>query len=310
VNAAGRLALVTGATGYVGVHVVRALLADDWTVGIVARTTSATGTLGPAAKHVAIHRDSGDDAALAGFVRDFGPDVVVHLAALYTANPAESDRPALEAANIAFPRRLGAALAGCGARGIVAAASHLQMRVDSTNPLPGPHGLYAETKQAGEDALATLAAEYGMSFTTLVLFDTFGPCDSRRKLFDQLAEAAARGETLAMSPGDQRLDLVWIEDAAAAFLLAAERAAAGTAALRERFAVGADERPTLREIVDRWRAAGGQTPRIAWGAMPYRAHQPIVPWQGPPLPGWRPGVGLDEGLRRLVTARRAAGRDG
>jgi len=305
----GRRALVTGATGYVGAHVVRELLRSGWSVAAIARPASSTKLLGDDAARVTFHRDDGDDEALGRFVRATAPDVVIHLATLYIAAPQEVDRPALEEANLCFARRIGMALADSGVRGIVAAASHLQMRPDSDDPEPAPRGLYALSKQAGEDALAQLAAGHGVSFTTLVLFDTYGPGDPRHKLFDQLAEAAARDETLAMSPGDQRLDLVWIGDAAAAFLLAATRAAADTTSLRERFAVGANERPVLREVVERWRNVGGPTPRIAWGALPYRAHQPMVPWQGPPLPGWRPGIGLDEGLRRLATARRA-GRSG
>ncbi|MGE0254416.1 MAG: NAD-dependent epimerase/dehydratase family protein [Alphaproteobacteria bacterium] len=303
-NAAGRRALVTGATGYVGTHVVRRLLAEGWTVGIVARPSSPTAAFGPADAPVPVHRDDGDDGALSAFARNFRPGVLVHLAALYIAAPEERDRPALEAANIHFARRVGAATAGTGAHGIVAAASHLQMRGDSDDPVPAPHGLYAGTKQAGEDALAGIAAARGMTFTSLVLFDTYGPGDPRRKLFDQLAEAAVANTTLAMSPGGQCLDLVWIEDAAAAFVAAAARAASGEARGRERFAVGSEERPPLRDIVDRWRRAGGPTPAIDWGALPYRPHQPMMPWRGPRLPGWQPRVALDEGLARMATALR------
>lgn len=303
-NAAGRRALVTGATGYVGTHVVRRLLAEGWMVGIVARPSSSTTALGHVEANVPIHRDAGDDDALAAFARDFHPTVLVHLAALYIATPDERDRPALEAANIHFARRVGAAVAGSATRGIVAAASHLQMRGDSDDPVPAPRGLYAGTKQAGEDALAGIATVSGMAFTSLVLFDTYGPGDPRRKLFDQLAEATAANTTLAMSPGGQCLDLVWIEDAAAAFAAAAARTASGEAHGRERFAVGSEERPPLRDIVDRWRRAGGPTPAIDWGALPYRPHQPMTPWRGPRLPGWQPRVALDEGLARMATALR------
>jgi len=299
----GRRALVTGATGYVGAHVVRELLRSGWSVAAIARPASSTTLLGDDAARVTFHRDDGNDDALGRFVRAAAPDVVIHLAALYIAAPQEVDRPALETANLGFARRLGVALAGSGARGIVAAASHLQMRPDSDDAEPAPRGLYALSKQAGEDALAQIAAEARMTFTALVLFDTYGPADPRRKLFDLLADAAGRTEPFAMSPGEQRLDLVWIGDAAAAFVAAAARVADGMARGRERFAVTAAERLRLRDVVAAWQSVTGHTLEIAWGALPYRPHEPMAPWRGRSLPGWHARVPLVEGIARLALPR-------
>ena len=81
--------------------------------------------------------------------------------------------------------------------------------------------IYAATKQAFETFIDYYCDVARMQAITLKIFDSYGPEDPRRKLVKVLAEAALNGQTLEMSGGDQRIDLVHIDDIVDAFLKAA-----------------------------------------------------------------------------------------
>ena len=76
-----------------------------------------------------------------------------------------------------------------------------------------PVNLYAATKQAFEDVLAYYADAQGIAAVTLELYDTYGPGDPRRKLIRILFEAARSGEPIQLSPGEQVIELLHVDDA-------------------------------------------------------------------------------------------------
>jgi len=115
-----------------------------------------------------------------------------------------------------------------------------------------------------------------------------------------LQRIAIAGEELAMSPGEQLLDLVYIDDIVAAFLLAAERLQAGQVVGHERYAVSSGHPLRLRDLVGLYAKVTGRSLPIEWGGRPYRPREVMVPWNtGAVLPGWAPKVGLVEGIRLM-----------
>lgn len=77
-----------------------------------------------------------------------------------------------------------------------------------------PFNLYAASKQAGQDLLAHYALR-GLKILQLIMFDTYGEDDTRRKLLKMLQDACARGEEISTTPGEQEIDLVHIDDVCA-----------------------------------------------------------------------------------------------
>ena len=160
---------------------------------------------------------------------------------------------------------------------------------------------YAATKQAFEALLAFYAETAALRAVTLRLFDTYGPGGRRQKLFRLLATCAREGTELAMSAREQLLDVVYIDDVVQALLLAAQRVLSAQAPAHEIYAVGSGQPRPLREVVEQYGRACGRPLRVQWGARPYRPREVMVPWAaGRPVPGWRPRVGLEEGLRRML----------
>jgi nucleoside-diphosphate-sugar epimerase len=105
-----------------------------------------------------------------------------------------------------------------------------------------------------------------------------------------------------MSPGEQILDLLHVDDLCRAFLRAAELTADPTQASTAIYAVSGGQRRTLRAVVETLEQVSGRILPVTWGARPYREREVMLPWTGPSLPGWQPIISLEDGLRSLLNA--------
>ncbi|MBW1712355.1 MAG: NAD(P)-dependent oxidoreductase, partial [Deltaproteobacteria bacterium] len=286
-------ALVSGASGFVGGHLVRRLAREGQEVHAILRPSSQAGRLAEI-KGLVIHCHDGTTAGLIRIVEAARPEVVFHLASLFVAEHSWPDLAPLIESNVLFGAQLAEAMAACQVTRLVntgTAWQHYQDRDYS------PVCLYAATKQALEDILRFYVEAAGLRVITLKLFDTYGPDDHRPKLFSALSRAAAEGQTLALSPGEQLLDLVHVEDVVEAFVLAARRLLAGQAEQMETYAVSSAAPLPLRQVVETYLKATGRRLSLDWGGRPYRAREVMVPWsKGQRLPGWGPKIGLEEGL--------------
>ncbi|MBI4386849.1 MAG: NAD(P)-dependent oxidoreductase [Elusimicrobia bacterium] len=293
-RAAPRAALITGATGFIGRHLARRLLQDGWRVEAVVRPGSDPDRL---PKGTAIHRHDKTTQGLIDILGAARPGVVFHLASLFRGEHAPADIEPLVQSNVLFGLQLLEAMAAHGVSLLVNAGTSWQHYHDEPYR---PVNLYAATKQAFEDILLYYADAKNIRAITLKLFDTYGPEDARPKLFSSLARA--RTDSVAMSPGRQKIDLVYIDDVVDAFMLAARRLLAGKARKPESYAVSSGKPIELRKLVELYQKVTARPLRIKWGGRPYRDREVFFPWKkGRRLPGWRPKVGLADGIQRTLT---------
>ena len=161
--------------------------------------------------------------------------------------------------------------------------------------------LYAATKQAYRSILRYYIETFRLTVINIELFDTYGPNDQRGKLFALLDRLRTSGDTLAMSPGDQQLDPVYIDDVSEAFIVALKRLRDGDVQDEETYSVRSDNPIKLKDLVKTYEDATSSTLNIEWGGRPYRAREVMVPWsRGETLPGWSSTVTLQEGIKRIL----------
>jgi len=292
---AAKIALVTGGSGFVGAHLIRLLLATGWTVHAVVRPASHAVDVKAG---LVWHYHDGSMVRLAALLQAVRPHVVFHLASLFLAQHRPQDVDGLIASNVLFGSQLLEAMDQSGTRCLVNAGTTWQ---NYRNQAYSPVNLYAATKQAFEDVACYYVEARQLRMITLRLSDTYGPDDPRPKLFALLKRALASNEVLDMSPGEQLLDLVYIDDVVAAFLLAGERLLQGHGEVAETYAVTSGRPVALKELVERFvEAAGGQIP-VRWGGRSYRPREVMSPPHvHGPLPGWQAKVSLEEGLARVA----------
>ncbi|NIA71488.1 NAD(P)H-binding protein [Pelagibius litoralis] len=190
---AGCVAL-TGATGFVGGHILRQLVDAGWRVKALTRRSDGLADFGSAVTPVVGSLES--QAALTELVTDV--DAVVHCAGLVAARR----RRDFDAVNrVGTARLVDVAAAGTKSPQFVLISS-LAAREPQVSP-------YAESKRLGEDCLRRQGE--GLDWQILRPPVVYGPGD--RATFD-LFRQLSRGFAL-LPRGDGRFSMIYVEDLAA-----------------------------------------------------------------------------------------------
>ena len=262
-------ALVTGATGFVGAAVARALDAAGWQVRVLARSGSNRSNLQSPAWDVV----EGDLADLKSLERALeGCTGLFHLAADYRLGA--RDPTQLYRTNVEGTRRILSAARTAGVPRIVYTSSVATIGIPSDGspgeertPVAESHmiGHYKRSKFLAEE-VARDAARTGMSVVIVNPSTPVGPGDIKPTPTGQLVLDAASGRMPAYV--DTGLNIVHVDDVAAGHLLAFERGRAG-----ERYILGGEDM-TLQTILGQIaRLVGRAPPRIR---LPYAAVLPVA----------------------------------
>lgn len=216
-------ALVTGATGLVGSHIVEQLVRDGWHVRGLARSASAAGGVN-AMGATAVQGDVTDPRALLD--ASTGTDVIFHTAAAITQRGGWESYRRLNiegtAAVIDAAARSGARLLHLSSVAVYGASGRYgTAKTDEDTPL-GPLGdrsLYARSKRESEH-LVMAAHRAGRVWATAVRPDViYGPRD--RQFVPRLARAIGLGVLPLLGGGRSTLAVVHAANVAQGAILAA-----------------------------------------------------------------------------------------
>ncbi|MBX5436628.1 MAG: NAD-dependent epimerase/dehydratase family protein [Alicyclobacillaceae bacterium] len=283
-------ALVTGGTGFIGFHVVRALLAEGHRVRVLARSQEAARRLEPLGVEVVagdLATGAGIEAAVAGC------DAVFHVAAHYSLD--RRDGPLMYAVNVEGTRRMLAAVRKAGGPRMVYTSSTaaVGLRADhrpaDESQFVDPARVkseYKRTKILAERAVLE-ACRDGMDIVVVNPSTPVGWGDVKPTPTGRIVLDAMEGRM----PGyvETGLNLVHVRDVAAGHLLAWHRGRSG-----ERYILG-NENLHLSEILRVVAELAGRRPPtlripfwVAWCAAvvdeyvltPVRGGSPRIPLAG------------------------------
>ena len=282
-SSVGPTIALTGATGFLGQHVVRALIDAGWSVRAIARSSARR----PVVADLPLSWYSTDDAGLAQAVA--GASTVMHLATCY-GRAGETLGAVLEA-NYVLPVRLMSAAQAAGVpRALIAGTA-----------LPRTLSPYALAKhQAGEWA----ALFPNLATTSLDLQHFYGPGDDTGKFTARVFVACARGESLDLTDGRQERDFIYIDDAVAAILAVLTTQPASPAV-----AIGSGRAMTVRAFVEAVHAQTGRRSALHFGAVPTRLGEParlVADTTELRRLGWQPKTDLDAGITHCLAVLKDA----
>jgi len=294
---------VTGGTGLIGSHLVRLLLEQDCQVGILVRATSDPWRIQDVLDRLHVIR--GDLAVIeqAGpAIQKFAPDVIFHLG-WYGVGNRYRDDPAQVSQNLYGSLKLLQVAREAGCQCWVGLGSQAEYgRYDGilVEDLPTrPETMYGVVKLCVGLLSQKLCEAYGIRFVWLRLLAAYGPMDDPEHMIPYVILSLLRGRKPVLTPGEQRWDYLYVEDAARAiWQVVSHPRAQGI------FNLGSGEAYTVRNIVERIRDLIDPGLPLGLGEVPYRPDQ-VMHLQADitklqKMTCWKPRTSLDDGLRQTV----------
>jgi UDP-glucose 4-epimerase len=296
------LALVTGAAGFIGSHLVDRLVADGHEV-IGVDDLSSGGTVRPGLE--LWEMDVGDPALVErAAVRR--PEVICHLAAQVSVRASVADPLADARTNVVGTANVLEAARAAGGRKVVFTSSCAVYGVPDALPVPPdaelrPASPYAASKVSGEVYAGTYKALYGIDYTTLTLANVYGPRqtpEGEAGVISIFTDALLAGRpTRVYGDGSQTRDYVYVLDVVDAFARAAGEDGGG-----RRLNVGTGVQTSDRELHTLVAEAAGapDDPEFAPPRLGDLPAMSVDPGATRRALGWEPKVGLREGLAETV----------
>jgi nucleoside-diphosphate-sugar epimerase len=292
----GKRVLITGASGFLGKHLIARLVSYDCNIIGVSRSCREYDY-----DNVLWHQaDMTDSVKTTHLFKEFKPDIVFHLTS--------ESRGSTSLDNVlpCFKNDLEAAVNCLMAASQIVPLPRFVMTGsleepklpqdrDDADPLPSTP--YAAAKFSGVLYGKMFYRLYKLPVVVLRPFVTYGPGQKEYKVIPYTILSLLNDRPPRISSGDRSLDLIYISDVVEAFV----RAGIATNAPGETLELGSAELIALREVVKKIHCfVGGPDPIFdnisGWGENDRRAgtYNTFL------VLGWRPRVALDEGLHQTI----------
>ncbi|MDO4191444.1 MAG: NAD-dependent epimerase/dehydratase [Bacteroidales bacterium] len=288
--------LITGATGYIGRHLLPALQSDNNThdILIISRNVIQAKQLFPNVNHCSTEEFE--------TVKQFNPEVVLHLATLSTSSDADEIIEPIIQSNITFGVKLLSALKSCNALKLfVNIGSFAEYRLGPDKQKDAY--LYTATKSAFRHFLDYYADLGNYKHLTLVLYTVYGGQDLRKKIIDYVFDALNAPMPIKMTAGEQCLDFVHVNDVVDAMVQCVRQSNELCQQLTQgtEIHVGTGVGTTIKAMANLVAQHTRQTLNIDWGALPYRpldVMKAIAPLNhNPKCFDWKARITLNQGIQ-------------
>jgi nucleoside-diphosphate-sugar epimerase len=291
--------LLTGATGFLGRHLTRGLVAAGHEVVALVRNAERGQALASLADQIQVLTlDRHDPRQVCA--QEPNLDTVIHAATHYGRG---ADRRDVLEVNVALPLAL---IDGLQERG-----GGTFINTDTCfNKHPGSYrylAAYTTSKQHLLEWLRLAADGGDLAIANLRLEHPYGPGDAQTKMVTAMIRRCLdREEVIALTPGEQQRDFIYIDDVVRAYLTVLDHGLPRPGELVE-YQVGRGETASIRELMAIIVELCGAPTRLDFGALPYRDNEimrSVADLRALRALGFDARVALREGLARTIAAAR------
>lgn len=285
---------VTGATGFIGSHLVRALLSFGCSPVLLTRSPEKL-----AGNIRSLRLDLTDNDSVRDLLLNEKPDTLFHLAGTRSRS-----NSACNEINFQATARLMEAALRAGVRRVVITGSAEEYG-NQQGPLgeslsPQPISAYGISKAMATRHALRMHTEEGLPVVVVRPFSVYGPGQPSNMFVAEAVHSAVRNEPFKMSRGEQKRDLIFVQDVIRGLIAAA--CAHGVEGKVINLGTGSAHR--LRDVAERiWQMSGARSPLLI-GARAAGPEELSDTWADTTIArrllGWEARVNLESGLRQTI----------
>lgn len=304
--------VVTGATSFIGVHLIERLLEEECIIYAVIRPNSSNAYRLPVSDRVkVIELDLSQITDLLNYIPENDVDAFYHLAWEGARAPYRDDKElqnrnyecAMKAANISI--KLGTKLfVGSGSQ---AEYGKFNGKVDETYPC-APITEYGKAKYKAYLDIKELMNKNGIRFIWTRIFSVFGKYDYSGTLIMSSLKKMLSNMPIDMTACTQMWDFISVEDVADAFVkFSAEKCENGV------YNIASGDAKPLHVFVEDMKRITKSESTLNFGVVPYGkegpvSFEPVVDKLKNELK-WKPNISFEDGIKKLISDEEANEKD-
>ncbi|NLD36593.1 MAG: NAD(P)-dependent oxidoreductase [Desulfatiglans sp.] len=291
---------VTGASGFIGSHVIERLISTGHKVAALVKPGNPMMRLKPLENTFELFSTSLEDTCLLRkSINTFQPEACIHLA--WYAEPGKYLNSEKNIQSLASSLSLFQILIEAGCKQIIAAGTCFEYDTSfgylNEDTPARPANLYASTKLSCYLTGSQLAAKSDIAFAWGRIFYPYGQSENPNRLVPAAIMALNNNQPFPASPGEQIRDYIHVSDVASAFCTLLEKQADGIYNISTGIPV------SIKQLLDSIGELMNKKDLIRIGELPYRVWEPpFICGANNQLKslGWNPFFSLKNGLLDVI----------
>jgi nucleoside-diphosphate-sugar epimerase len=281
--------LLTGGTGFLGSHLLKKLLQDNYDVIVLKRSSSSVWRIKDYALQVTFY-DINDDTNFKKIINDHKIDAIIHAATNYQ----DKDLNKILQTNIIFPVKLLDAAQNSDVKLFINTDTFFTKNVGYS---------YLNRYSVSKQILTTLLQQYQHPvIVNLRLEHVFGERDSKNKFVTYLIEDLINNKpVIDFTEGTQERDFIYIDDVVDAYLKTITQFKKFNG--YQSFEIGRGSALSIRSFVEKAHAISGSASVLRFGQLPQRAGEftnSTANTEFRDLTGWTAQTDIESALKRLI----------
>jgi nucleoside-diphosphate-sugar epimerase len=286
--------MITGSTGFVGKHLVSRLILNGHDVLEITRSlTKSLELFGNNTSKLLVN-----DPNFEKSISEFKPEVVIHLASYLTSSDKWQDVEKLVNTNILFMSKILNSVSKVGLKLFVNTGTFAEYY--NGDDVFQPAYFYASTKTASRAFVDYYAFTYKFKQATVVPYTIYGGKDTQKKIIDIIFDSTQNSSPIDLSPGEQVLDFIHIDDVTDFYLLLVNN----TSKLpnKSNFKLGTGVGHTIKQLANLIEKFTNKKANVNWGGKKYRNSDVMYAVANLKninrLFNWEPKLCLKEGIKK------------
>ncbi|MGD9158485.1 MAG: NAD(P)-dependent oxidoreductase [Desulfobacteraceae bacterium] len=293
---------LTGASGFIGAHVLEKLLSGGHHVAALISPDNPMSRLQLLKNDFSITKATLEDTQiLEKTIDEFKPEACIHLA--WYAEPGEYLNSDKNIQSLSSSLALFRMLINAGCRHIIGAGTCFEYDTSfgylKEDTSARPESLYAATKLSCFLTGTQLAVKNDVAFSWARIFYPYGPKENPKRLVPGVISSLKEGIPFPSTTGEQIRDYIHVCDVASAFSTLLEKKADGI------YNISSGSPVSIRQLLETIAELMNKKDLIQAGAIPYRKWEPpFICGDNTQLKnlGWTPEYSLYDGLKGTINS--------